>query len=133
MWYRRALVLSTCFCEILPAAVFVELMKGYHDLTSTLSFHKPLGGTVVVRAYQGQEVHVVSVPPLVYIFPLSLSSIPCPVLPSFLTVPGSFPILYLSYLTPQCPCHVMPSPNCFAVSWFALVRLILPCPVFPWP
>ena len=44
----------------MSAAVFVELMQGYHDMTSTLAFRKPLGGTVVVRAYQGQEVHVVS-------------------------------------------------------------------------
>ena len=61
-------------------------MKGYHDLTSTLSFHKPLGGTVVVRAYQGQEVHVVSVSRLVCIFALSLSCIPCPVLSICLTL-----------------------------------------------
>ena len=49
------------YCESLPAAVFVELMEGYHDLTSPLTFDTPLGGTVVVRASQGQEVHVVSV------------------------------------------------------------------------
>ena len=77
MWYRGALVLSTWYCETLPAAVFVELMKGYHDLTSTLSFHKPLGGTVVVRAYQGQEVHVVSVSRLYFLSFAVFHSLPC--------------------------------------------------------
>lgn len=37
--------------------VFVELMQGYHDLSATLHL-QTLGGTVVFRAYQGQEVHV---------------------------------------------------------------------------
>ncbi|KAK7087274.1 uncharacterized protein [Littorina saxatilis] len=38
--------------------VFVELMQGYHNLTSTLHIQST-SGTVVFRAYQGQEVHVV--------------------------------------------------------------------------
>ncbi|XP_070203947.1 uncharacterized protein [Littorina saxatilis] len=39
-------------------SVFVELMQGYHDLSSTLHIQST-SGTVVFRAYQGQEVHVV--------------------------------------------------------------------------
>ncbi|KAK7087268.1 uncharacterized protein [Littorina saxatilis] len=37
--------------------VFVELMQGHHDLSSTLHIQST-SGTVVFRAYQGQEVHV---------------------------------------------------------------------------
>nr|KAG5688234.1 hypothetical protein BaRGS_034276 [Batillaria attramentaria] len=44
--------------------VFVELMAGYHYMTSTLRFHVPHNGTVVFRAYQGQEVHVVGGQPI---------------------------------------------------------------------
>ncbi|KAK7496400.1 hypothetical protein BaRGS_00012322 [Batillaria attramentaria] len=39
--------------------VFVELIKGYHDLTSTLHFTDSIHGSATFRAYQGQEVHVV--------------------------------------------------------------------------
>ncbi|KAK7483437.1 hypothetical protein BaRGS_00025377, partial [Batillaria attramentaria] len=39
--------------------VFVEMMKGYYDLSSTWHFSHHVTGTVVFRAYQGQEVHVV--------------------------------------------------------------------------
>jgi hypothetical protein len=46
------------YCSVLYTAVFVELMHGYHDLTSTLHLQH-LAGTVTLRAYQGQEVHVV--------------------------------------------------------------------------
>ncbi|KAK7483370.1 hypothetical protein BaRGS_00025310, partial [Batillaria attramentaria] len=34
------------------------MMKGYYDLSSTLHFSHDVTGTVVFRAYQGQEVHV---------------------------------------------------------------------------
>ncbi|KAK7087275.1 hypothetical protein V1264_021348 [Littorina saxatilis] len=39
-------------------AVFVEMMKGYYELSSTLHIQST-SGTVVFRAYQGQEVHIV--------------------------------------------------------------------------
>ncbi|KAK7087271.1 uncharacterized protein [Littorina saxatilis] len=43
--------------DIQGNSVFVELMQGYHDLSSTLHIQST-SGTVVFRAYQGQEVHV---------------------------------------------------------------------------
>ncbi|KAK6189983.1 hypothetical protein SNE40_001939 [Patella caerulea] len=44
--------------DIKGKQVFVELMKGYHDLTTTLSFSHGYASPVTFRSYQHQEVHL---------------------------------------------------------------------------
>ncbi|XP_025093026.1 uncharacterized protein LOC112563338 [Pomacea canaliculata] len=44
--------------DIQGNTIFVELMQGYYDLTSTLTFAHAINGTAVFRAFQGQEVHL---------------------------------------------------------------------------
>ena len=59
------------FCTF--SDIYIELLRGYHDLDSTVHIHHTDSHIVTIRAYNGQEVHVVRVKYIFYfrVFPAS--------------------------------------------------------------